>query len=60
MKHLWAGRVTRPLNFTVLGGIFFAFPLGVTTMRIRYFLGIALLAGLWGCSCGDCPAEVFL
>jgi hypothetical protein len=49
------GRSTSPL-----GSIFLAFPLGVTTMRIRYFFGIALLAGLWGCSSGGRPAEVFL
>ena len=45
---------------SALGGIFLAFPLGVTTMRIRYFFGLALLAGLWGCSSGGRPAEVFL
>jgi hypothetical protein len=43
-----------------LGGIFLAFSLGVTTMRIRYVLGIALLTGLWGCSSGGGPAEAFL
>jgi hypothetical protein len=43
-----------------LGGTFLAFPLGVITMRIRYFLGIAFLWGLWGCSSGAVPAKVSL
>jgi hypothetical protein len=59
-SHWLGGWVcSRPLKLIVKRH-FFRFLLEFTTMRIRYFLGIALLTGHLGCSSGGGPAEVFL